>query len=72
MSISVLTVSQLMTYTKSMVEDDDTLKNIYVTGEISNFYNNARSGHLYFSLKDNSCLVKCVMFSGYASQLRFV
>jgi len=71
MSISVLTVSQLMTYAKSMVEDDDTLKNIYVTGEISNFYNNARSGHLYFSLKDNSCLVKCVMFSGYASQLRF-
>ncbi len=72
MSISVLTVSQLMIYTKSMVEDDDTLKNIYVTGELSNFYNNARSGHLYFSLKDNSCLVKCVMFSGYASQLRFV
>ena len=72
MNISVLTVSQLMTYAKSAVEDDDTLKNIYITGEISNFYNNARSGHLYFSLKDRSCVVKCVMFSGYASQLCFV
>ncbi|MBQ1369839.1 MAG: exodeoxyribonuclease VII large subunit, partial [Clostridia bacterium] len=48
----VLTVSQLNTYIKSVFDQDYRLRNILVTGEISNF-TEARSGHLYMTLKDD-------------------
>lgn len=67
----VLTVTQLNTYIKSQFEGDENLSHIFITGEISNFTNNYRSGHLYFSLKDEKCVVRAVMFSRNAARLRF-
>ena len=68
---TILTVSQINTYIKSIIEQDINLKNIYVEGEISNFTNHYRSGHLYFTLKDENSSVKAVMFRNAASRLKF-
>ena len=69
---SILKVSQINTYLKSIIEDDINLRNIYITGEISNFTNHYRTGHLYFTLKDESGSMKAVMFRQSASRLRFI
>lgn len=71
MSTSILSVTQLNSYVKLQLESDTKLNNVFVCGEISNFNNNYRSGHLYFSLKDSNALVKAVMFVSSASRLRF-
>lgn len=68
---TVLTVSQLNTYIKSQFEGDENLSHVFITGEISNFTDNYRSGHLYFSLKDEKCVIRAVMFSRSAVRLRF-
>lgn len=67
----VLTVTQLNTYLKAQFEGDENLSQIFITGEISNFTDNYRSGHLYFTLKDERCSVRAVMFARNASRLRF-
>ncbi len=69
---TILTVSQINTYVKSIIEQDINLKNIYVNGEISNFVNHYRSGHLYFTLKDENSTIKAVMFRNAASRLKFM
>ena len=69
---SVLSVSQINTYIKSLIDQDYNLKNIYVSGEISNFTNHYRTGHFYFTLKDEKACVKAVMFRNAAQRLRFV
>ena len=68
---SVLTVTQLNQYVKFLLEGDSNLDCVYVTGEISNFTDHYRSGHLYFSLKDDRCTLKSVMFASAACHLRF-
>ncbi len=70
--MSVLTVSQLNFYLKSILDEDDKLSNLFISGEISNFNLNYKSGHFYFSLKDENSVIKCVMFSSYNSRLKFV
>ncbi len=67
----ILTVTQLNTYAKSVIEQDVTLNNVFVMGEISNFVDHYRSGHLYMSIKDNQSVISAVMFSGNASKLKF-
>lgn len=67
----ILTVSQLNLYTKSLLEQDMNLNNVFVTGELSNFTDHYRSGHLYMSIKDNSASISAVMFAGNASRLKF-
>lgn len=67
----ILTVSQLNTYAKSVIDQDSNLNNVFVSGEISNFVDHYRSGHLYMSLKDNNASIKAVMFAGNASRLKF-
>lgn len=67
----VLTVTQLNSYIKMQFEGDENLSHVFVTGEISNFTDNYRSGHLYFSLKDEHCTVRAVMFSRSAARLQF-
>ncbi len=66
----MLTVSQLNTYIKSVFDQDYRLRNILVVGEISNF-TEARSGHLYMTLKDDKSALKAVMFRGSAVRLKF-
>ncbi len=67
-----LTVSQLNEYVKALIDSSDILCSICVVGEISNFTNHYKTGHLYFTLKDENALVKAVMFRTYASSLNFV
>ena len=68
---TVLTVSQLNKYVKSILESDGKLKYIYLKGEISNLTIHY-TGHIYFSLKDeNQCTIKAVMFANKASFLKF-
>ena len=59
----VLTVSQINFFLKSLIEGDGRLTDVYVAGEISNFTDHYRSGHLYFSLKDEKSVLKAVMFA---------
>ncbi len=68
---SILQISQINTYLKSVFEADSNLQNIYVCGEISNFNHHYRSGHFYFTLKDDSACIKAVMFRSAAERLRF-
>ena len=67
----VITVSQLNFYIKSLLDGNDALKQVFLTGEISNFTDHYRSGHFYFSLKDEKSVIKCAMFSRYSSRVRF-
>lgn len=71
MPINVLTVTQLNRYIKALVEADEHLHMVYLKGEISNFTNHYKSGHFYFSLKDESSLIRAVMFRSYASKVKF-
>lgn len=64
----VLTVSQLNDYVSKLVSNDVLLKDVSVKGELSGFKRHS-SGHIYFSLKDEGALVRCVMFKTYAQGL---
>jgi len=69
-SINTYTVTQVNKYIKKILDNDFILSNIMIKGEISNFKNHS-SGHLYFSLKDESSNIKCVMFKGQTLSLKF-
>jgi exodeoxyribonuclease VII large subunit len=68
----ILSVTQLNSYVKSIIEQDINLNNVFVVGEISNFVDHYRSGHLYMSIKDNQSVINAVMFSTNASKLKFI
>lgn len=70
MSESVMTVSELNNHIKSLIEGDSLLARVSVKGELSN-YKIYPSGHHYFTMKDADCAIRCVMFRGAASKLRF-
>ena len=57
----VITVSALNHYVKMLLDANDRLFDIALRGEIANFVQNARSGHCYFSLRDEASSVKAVM-----------
>ena len=67
-----MTVSQLNDYVKTLIDSSPVLSSVCIVGEISNFTNHYKTGHLYFTLKDESALVKAVMFRTYTGKLRFV
>lgn len=69
--ISVLTVTQLNFYIKSLIDADDRLQMVFVVGEVSNFVKNQHSGHVYFSIKDKHSVIRAVMFSWSAKRLKF-
>lgn len=66
----VYTVAQVNTYIKNMFTQDFMLNRIYVKGEVSNCKYHS-SGHIYFSLKDESGTMACVMFAGDRKGLAF-
>ena len=65
-----LSVSQLNGYVRSLLQADSLLRGLCVRGEISGFKRHV-SGHLYFSLKDEGGLVRCVMFRQNAMRLPY-
>ena len=67
---NVYTVKQVNAYVKNMFAQDFMLNRIYVKGEVSNLKYHT-SGHIYFSLKDESGTIACVMFAGQRSGLSF-
>lgn len=66
-----ISVSKLNSYIKDKIADDEYLNNVLVKGEISNFKNHY-TGHMYFTLKDENSLIKCIMFKNYAQRLNFM
>lgn len=66
-----ISVTALNEYIKALLEGTAFLRHVYLRGEISNFTNH-RTGHFYFSLKDEGGLVRAVMFRGNASRIAFV
>lgn len=67
---NVYTVKQINTYIKNMFTQDYMLNRLYLKGEVSNCKYHT-SGHIYFSLKDESGTIACVMFAGQRSGLSF-
>lgn len=70
MSQEILSISQINAYIKAAMDGDPVLSSVAVCGEISN-YKVYASGHHYFTLKDDSAALRCVMFRGNALSLRF-
>lgn len=70
MTYNPISVSDLNKYIKEKIDGDEYLNNVLVKGEISN-YKHHYTGHLYFTLKDENSLIKCIMFKGYAANLKF-
>lgn len=71
MEYNAITVTDLNKYIKDKIDDDEMLSNVLVKGEISNFKNHY-TGHMYFTLKDENSLIKCVMFKSYTTHLSFM
>ena len=71
MEYNPITVTDLNKYIKDKIDGDEMLNNVLVKGEISNFKNHY-TGHMYFTLKDENSLIKCVMFKSYTTHLSFM
>ena len=65
-----ISVTELNKYVKNKVAEDEFLNNVYVKGEISNFKHHY-TGHMYFTLKDENSLIKCIMFKTSTATLNF-
>jgi len=71
MKYDPISVTDLNKYIKEKIADDEALNNVLVKGEISNFKNHY-TGHMYFTLKDENSLIKCIMFKNSAVNLKFM
>jgi exodeoxyribonuclease VII large subunit len=71
MELKPITVTELNKYMKDKVATDEFLNNVFIKGEISNFKHHY-TGHLYFTLKDENSLIKCIMFKSSTATLKFV
>ena len=71
MEEKIFSVTELNDYIRRKFEEDSTLRRVIVKGEISNFTNHYRSGHLYLSLKDEGAIIRAVMFKSSAQKLIF-
>ena len=70
MTYNPISVTDLNKYIKEKIAGDEMLNNVLVKGEISN-YKHHYTGHLYFTLKDENSLIKCIMFKSFAANLKF-
>lgn len=66
----VYSVSQVNKYIKMIIDNEVFLNNVSIRGEITNFKAHY-TGHFYFTLKDDTSTIKCVMFKSYASSVKF-
>lgn len=71
LTMEAITVSQLNRYIKEKIAEDYNLRAITLKGEISNFTNHIKTGHFYFTLKDDNCSIRAIMFKGNASKVKF-
>lgn len=71
MKIKPISVTELNKYVKGKIASDEFLNSVFVAGEISNFKHHY-TGHMYFTLKDENSLIKCVMFKTATGHLNFV
>lgn len=71
MNLNPISVTELNKYIKDKIATDDFLNNVFIKGEISNFKRHY-TGHLYFTLKDENSLIKCIMFKSSATSLKFI
>ncbi|MEG2931316.1 MAG: exodeoxyribonuclease VII large subunit, partial [Ruthenibacterium sp.] len=67
-----ISVSALNQYVKTLLERDIVLTDVAIRGEISNFVKHFKTGHFYFTLRDEACSVKAVMFRRDAQELAFL
>lgn len=67
----VFSVSDINSYIKQLVSNDGILSGLSVRGEISNFKHHY-TGHMYFTIKDENSVLKCVMFKTQANMLKFL
>ena len=72
MSEAVFTVSEINEYVRMLLDSDPRLRRVWLRGEISNFTNHYKTGHFYFSLKDEQSALRAVMFRGNNSRLTFL
>jgi len=70
MNIKPISITELNMYIKNKINNDEFLNNVYVKGEISNFKHHY-TGHMYFTLKDDTSLIKCIMFKSSTERLTF-
>jgi len=64
-------VTQVNEYIKTVIEGQPVLRSLYIKGEISNFTKHYKTGHFYFTLKDEGGLIRCIMFKGSADKIKF-
>lgn len=69
---NILSVKALNEFAKRIIDNNSYISSVNIRGEISNFTNHYKSGHLYFSVKDEEAQLRCVMFSSFASKLTFM
>jgi len=67
---NILSISQLTSYLRELLESDEVLQDVWVKGELSNI-SRPSSGHLYFTLKDSEAAIRCVMWRNTAARLGF-
>lgn len=70
MSEHIFTVGEINQYIKKVLENDPLLSGFWLKGELSNFTSHS-SGHMYFTIKDETGSVKCVMFRSRTNRVRF-
>ena len=71
MAEAVFTVSEINEYVRMVLDSDARLRRVWLRGEISNFVNHYKTGHFYFSLKDEASSLRAVMFRGNNCRLTF-
>lgn len=71
MKLNPVSVTDLNKYIKDLVANDENLEAVLIKGEISNFKHHY-TGHMYFTLKDENSLIKCIMFKTYTASLNFI
>ena len=72
MADAVFTVSEINEYVRMLLDGDPRLRRVWLRGEISNFTNHYKTGHFYFSIKDDQSTLRAVMFRGNNSRLTFL